>query len=87
LQFLTGRKNAAIIIRIPVIPGHTNTKKYLETVRQIISEYPIEHIELLQHNRESSHFYNAMNSHASVEYNEPEALTNYKLVSDFFNIN
>lgn len=87
LQFLTGRYNASVIVRIPVIPGYTDTKSYLDTVRGIIREYSVEQIELLKHNRESSHYYNATNSCASVVYNEQEATTSYQSVSDFFNIN
>jgi len=87
LQFITESKNASVIVRIPVIPGYTDTNKYLETARRIISEYSLEHIELLKHNRESSHYYDALNSKASIEYNEHEAVNNYKLVTEFFNIN
>lgn len=87
LQFLTKIKNASVIVRIPVVPGYTNTNSYLETARGIIREYKIEHLELLQHNRESAHYYNAMDSCTLVEYNEQEAITTYKSVSDFFNIN
>ena len=87
LSFLTQNRNTEVIIRIPVIPGFTTTETYLTTARQIIQEYQIKNIELLPHNPESSHYYEAIDFPPQIEYNAAQAEQIFKYVSDFFFIN
>jgi pyruvate formate lyase activating enzyme len=84
LSFLTQNTNAEIIVRIPVIPGFTTTESYLTTARQIIQEYQIKKVELLPHNPESSHYYEAIDFPPQIEYDTAQADKIFKYVSDFF---
>lgn len=84
LSFLTQNTNAEIIVRIPVIPGFTTTEAYLTTARQILQDYHIHKVELLPHNPESSHYYEAIDLPPQIEYNAAQADEIFKYVSDFF---
>ncbi len=83
LNFLTQKPETEIIVRIPVIPGFTTTKSYLNSTKKILQEYKIKNIELLAHNPESSHYYKAIGLPNQIEYNSSKADKNYNYVIDF----
>jgi len=87
LQLLSYKKKSTVIIRIPAIAGYTSTIDYLDRVSEIIRNYSTQGIEVLPHNRESSHYYDAMGKSPPVNYYESEADAAFKVISNYFNIN
>lgn len=87
LHLLSREKKSNIIVRIPAIDGYTNTADYLSRVHKIANDCSIHAIEVLPHNRESSHYYHAMGISPSVHYEETDADTACKIVTNYFCIN
>jgi len=87
LHLLSHEKKSTVIVRIPAIDGYTNTTDYLARVHEIASDCSIKTIEILPHNRESSHYYHAMGISPSVHYEETEANTACQSVTNYFCIN
>ena len=85
LQLLRQESNADLIVRIPVIPGHTTDAAYLEKVLQLKSEFGISNIELLRHNPESSHYYKATDLQPQLEYDRAEADLYFDQMNRFLN--
>ena len=87
LHLLSGGKKSTVIVRIPAIAGYTNTSDYLDRAGEIARDCSVTEIEVLPHNRESSHYYHAMGIIPSVCYEETAADAAYQVVINYFNIN
>jgi len=84
LAYLSQLPSKKIIVRIPIIPGYTTTEKYLDKVRRILEEHNLKDIEILRHNPESAHYYNALGLPGKIPYNASLANEKYTYVSQFF---
>lgn len=87
LLLLSSGKKSTVIVRIPAIDEYTNTTDFLKRVREIASDCSIKTIEILPHNRESSHYYHAIGISPSVQYKETEANAAFQVITNYFSIN
>jgi glycyl-radical enzyme activating protein len=87
LHLLSCEKKATVVVRIPAIAGYTSAVSYLDRVNEIVGGCPVHKIEVLPHNRESSHYYYAMGDSPFIDYNEKEADAAFQIVTNYFNIN
>jgi glycyl-radical enzyme activating protein len=86
-HLLVNEEKASVIVRIPAIYGYTDTPIYLNHVREIIGDFQVTDIEVLSHNKESSHYYSAMGIDSKVGYIEKDANTALQTIVMYFNIN
>jgi pyruvate formate lyase activating enzyme len=87
LHLLLNEKKSSVIARIPAISGYTDTDDYLNRVQNIVRDFSIQTIDILQHNRESAHYYHAMGAKPRISYNETDANTTFQIVTNYLNIN
>lgn len=85
LHWLSREKKSTVIVRIPAIDGYTNTTDYLNRVHEIAIDCSIHSIEVLPHNRESSHYYHAMGIGSPIHYEEKVANVAFQVITNYFN--
>jgi len=80
-------KDALLTIRIPAIPGYTDTPEYLASTIEMLNFKHIKSIEVLPQNPEGGHYYRAMGIRPSLTYNKERAENAYHLITEFFKTN
>lgn len=72
-----------IVVRIPVVPGYTDTPQYLCRIRQIINDFEINSIELLPLNPNTNHFYKAIGINCRVKYSKDETDRTFEFMANY----
>lgn len=83
LQQLSANPATRIIVRIPAIPGITDTSDYLSRVKNLIRKFQIQEIDILPHNRESEHYYQAIGLIPEIRYEEVRASRSHSWITQY----
>lgn len=83
LRYLTVERAAQVQVRIPIIPGYTDTKPYLEKTVRILADFPVQKVDILRHNPESAHYYGVSGGIPIVPYCPQKSADSYAMAKEF----